>query len=45
MTATRKPLGQSRWTDFYGRDRCRLDPDDGECDVREWHHRRASRAA
>ena len=34
-TVTRRP--GSRWTDFYGRDRCRLEPGDGECDVREWH--------
>lgn len=34
-TVTREPDGQ--WYDFYGRDRCRADPDDGQCDVREWH--------
>lgn len=35
-TVTREPGG--RWYDFYGRDRCRLDPDDGQCDVRGWHN-------
>jgi len=34
-TVTREPGGP--WHDFYGRDRCRADPEDGECDVREWH--------
>ena len=34
-TVTREPGG--RWYDRFGRDRCRADPDDGQCDVREWH--------
>ena len=34
-TVTREP--GDRWHDFYGRDRCRADWEDGQCDVREWH--------
>jgi hypothetical protein len=34
-TVTREPGGP--WYDFYGRDRCRLDPEDGQCDVPAWH--------
>jgi len=32
----RERPGEQRWTDQYGRDRCRADWDDGECDVREF---------
>jgi hypothetical protein len=38
---TREP--GERWTDQYGRDRCRADWDDGECDVRTWSVREERR--
>ena len=32
---TREPGGQ--WYNFYGRDQCKLDPDEGPHIVRTWH--------
>ena len=34
-TVTREPGGL--WYDQFGRDRCRADPEDGQCDVPAWH--------